>query len=505
MGQMSVQFFDPSGTPYGIQRLTTDSGNLTDNIPVFSLADPQGNYIESHLDADGEHYLGTAVIQAIHESAINVTSTNLASGATFTGASGDSTLGANGIQLFHTADQDCILYIDQSGSATDFTNSLTDSFDCLANAPCSRTFVSVAPYYRLRVKNIGNATTTTLFTATALTPIINPLPRSLSEDNRLQSESTLTSRDHSERHSRITPTGELGVSPTYRIIGHSFSGLVKDTNFWTEAVAAAGTVTQSGGEIKLATGVTANGSASYYTNTSARFVAGTPNRFAGSFAFSSTSADNLRRAGAYDANNGFFFQLVGTTFSIGSRKGGVDSLVSSGSFNGRYGVNFTPITATETYYNIQIEYNADGAFFYVNDKLLHELISPHLTLALTLPVYIENVNSGGSITNIDFDSVGAVIQREGQIQTEPIYKQITGASTNILKYGAGKLHSIVNTNNSGSCTIYDNTSAAAPIIATIDLAKVVGAIPFGNLGVPFYTGLTIVTVGVAATITVVYE
>ena len=83
-----------------------------------------------------------------------------------------------------------------------------------------------------------------------------------------------------------------------------------------------------------------------------------------------------------------------------------------------------------------------------------------------------------------------------------VLKYIAGAATTICKYGAGDFHRIVNNDNAGSCIIYDNVAGAGTIIASIDLTKVLGSI---EINAPFSTGLTIVTTGATAKVTMVYE
>lgn len=71
--------------------------------------------------------------------------------------------------------------------------------------------------------------------------------------------------------------------------------------------------------------------------------------------------------------------------------------------------------------------------------------------------------------------------------------------------GAGMLHSII-VNQAGTlCTIYDQTSAAVPIMGIIDTNKTTGIIGSISYETPFFNGLTIVTTGAGTNITVVYE
>ena len=468
------------------------------NIPQgISILDVNGDLIDTVSDSDGSPHLGVAIIQKVTDSSGNSTTANLAAGATFTGT-GQETYGANAIQMFHYADQDCTIYIDQGTAVDNFE--LTDELVCLANNPCSRIFASVAPFYRMRVKNNGASATTDHKTLTAVTPIINPMPRSLSDDDRLKVESTLTGKENTERHVWVTPSRDISVAETTKLIGTSFDGTTKDPNFWTEAVTGTGTVTQAG-EIQLNTGTTANSTAAYQTVRRARFVAGSALRLNGVFKLvTAGTMNNLRRWGAYDTTDGFFFQINGTTFSIGTRKASSDTLVSSGSFNGNYGPSIT--ISESKYYKYEIEWTPRAVFFYVDGKLLHKIGTGHLSNFLTLPAKFENVNSGGLTTDVSFDCLSLIISRLGPLHTNPTYKYIAGATTTILKYGAGELHTIVNNDNSGSMIIYDNTAGSGTIIASVDLAKVLGTLTFDA---PFNTGLTIVTTGAGAKITVMYE
>jgi len=461
-----------------------------------TIVDSLGNAIDSQPDADGDYHLGVALIQSIISSTNNYTDTNLASGATFTGTA-DETFGINGIQVYHFADRDCIIYIDQSLDATNWD--ICDTFECLANNACSRTFASVAPYYRARVTNTDLSATTALRFATGMAPVISTLPRSLTDDDRVKVESTITGKINSDRHAWISPTNTLNVNENSGIVGTNFDGTLKDPNFWTETVTGSGAVTQTG-EIKLTTGVTANSTAKYNSVRSGRFVVGSALIFTGAYKFNDALvADNIRRCGAYDVDEGFFFELDGLTLNVGSRKVTVDTLISSGDFNGIYGPNF--IIDPAVYYKLDIEWTPIGAFYYINNKLLHKSVGGHLTKRLTQPITFENINSNGNIIDVTFDCLGVVISREGKLRTASTYKYISGAANTLCKVGAGDLHSINVTNNSGSVTVYDGTSAAGIIITTIDSLKVQGSFLFDA---PFSTGLFIVTTG-SAIITVTYE
>jgi len=477
--------------------------DLTETQPA-TLLDSVGNSIASFQDAGGNYHLASAMIQNILTSSGNTTTTNLTAGTTFTGVA-EEAFGISGIQVFHSADQDCIIYVDQSVDNTfaDTTQTIIDSFECLANLPCTRTYTSVAPYFRLRITNTGSSATTKILSAAGMTPIINPLPRSLTEDGRLVCENTIVGQQNTERHVWVTPTNSMSVESPVRLVGTNFDGAVKDTNFWTEAVTGTGSVTQSG-EIQLDTGITANSTASYTSVRKARFVVGAALKFQGLFKFvTAGTTDNVRRCGAYETTDGFFFQLDGTVFSIGYRKTSSDTLVSSGSFNGNYGPNFTPLITQ--YYKLEIEWTPKGVFFYVDGKLLHKDGTGHRSNKMTLPITFENVNDNGCIVDVAFDCLGVVIVRLGNLITNSTSYHISGnAATHVLKYGAGVLQKIMFNNTSGtSITIYDNTSAAAPVIGIITTAS--AALGGWTYDVPFSNGLTLVTVGNSLDATVIYE
>ena len=69
------------------------------------------------------------------------------------------------------------------------------------------------------------------------------------------------------------------------------------------------------GEIKLTTGITANSTSQYDSVRRARFVVGSAMQFTGAHKFNDALVtDNIRRCGAYDDDEGFFFELDGSVF-----------------------------------------------------------------------------------------------------------------------------------------------------------------------------------------------
>lgn len=463
------------------------------------LQDKDGNYIEAHQDVDGEYYLGVANIQAIHVDADNTSSTNLTSSNsyTFTGP-GTSTLGVAALQWSLKTDQNATVYIDQSPNGTDWD--ISDRFDYYySEGGAGGTVQAVNSYWRIRVVLTGTTDTTYFRLQGVLCPIAEPLPRSLDSYGRLKTAGCVQDCETGTR-AEVEPLGSLKTIIPIRLVGTGFEGTTKDTNFWTEVVTGTGSITQAG-EITVATGITADSTAQYNSVRRARKVPGATNEFRCVARLSTVAqANNLRRIGPYDSTDGFFFQINGTTFGVGSRKGGSDTIVNSGSFNGNYGAFVTIDTNVK---RLTITYTALSAKFFVDGVLLHTITGTTSSLAntLTLPIRMENNNSGGNTTNNSFQVRFATILRLGNLATNNTYKFISTNATTICKYGAGRLQRIVNCDNAGTVTIYDNTAASGTVIAIIDTAKALGTLEFDA---SFNNGLTIVSAG-NCKVAVIYE
>lgn len=422
------------------------------------------------------------------------------------------TLGINSIQVFCHTDQNCTLYVDQGLDGTNWD--ITDELSTLADVTISRIIYSVAPYFRVRVTNLSTTTTASdVRIAAGMTPVINPLPRALTDDQRLKCEGTISGRENTERHVWVNPTNELAISPVYRMVGTNFDGDTKDTNFWTDGSLRDGTVTQDGGEIELETNTTANGLALYQSVRKARFVAGSAQLMSGAANWvTAGTADNLRRVGAYtldvdlDPDDGFFFQLSGTTFSVGYSRAESVTLVNSGSFNGNYGSTWSP--TADTYYRITIEFTPMGALWYINGTLLHKIGMAHMSDFMTLPITIENENTGDSTTEVVFDSVGLYIARQGELQTNPTSKRVSGTSETQFKYGAGTLKGAIISAvaNGADINIYDGTSTGDTLIwASGNLASKTEPFNIDFYGLPFSDGLFLEIDDSNADVVLVYE
>lgn len=471
------------------------------------LADSSGNPIEVET-VSGNKYLGTTILQDVHVSSGNSSVENLNSGSTFTGTA-EETLAFNSIQVNIKADQNCTVYVEQSMEGTNWD--IVDSFNYYTHfggvaVGNSWSTQLTASYARVRVTNNGLSATTTFRLQTAMCPIVETVARALTADGRMKSEDTIVDPE-TLKAVEISPLRELKVIEPSRLVGVSFGGSTKETNFWGETVTGSGAVTQSG-QVSLTTGATANSTVKYATVRYARFVPSSVNQFRSIARFTTAgTTNNVRRIGAYDANDGFFFQLSGTTFSVVARKTAVDTPVNSGSFSGNLGATYVLNTAPHRF---SIVYSNLSAQFYIDDKLIHTISSSTdpSTSTLNFPVTLQNNNSGGSTSPVTLDVRVASITRLGNLVTDSIYRNITTATTTICKYSAGRLHKLClnsPSQQSGIVTMYDNTSATGTTLATLQWTSNNSQLPQSiNYDMPFSTGLTIVT-SAATNITVVYE
>jgi hypothetical protein len=111
---------------------------------------------------------------------------------------------------------------------------------------------------------------------------------------------------------------------------------------------------------------------------------------------------------------------------------------------------------------------------------------------------VPKAGAGAAASGQQFAYGALSMQQEGYS-----YKNITTATTTVVKSGAGVLHSIVinKPGTTDTLTIYDNTSGSGTKIGTITVS---GSTPY-VFDVAFGTGLTIVSGGTAGDYTVSYR
>ena len=314
----------------------------------------------------------------------------------------------------------------------------------------------------------------------------------------------------------VTPIRELRVVSDHRLVGTTFVDSVLDTNFWSTATVNSGLVTVSSGSVFIyaSTSTQVDGRAYLMTKKTARYVTGSANEYRAVLRISTdvpTVGVNDMRWGVASTNpdtesvigDGIYFRYSNGTFYVGYRTNGVETNISTANFSG------TVPTITGNYTRYQIVYTNLGATYYVNDVLVHRITATTTTLGHTVnfKARAQNYNSGGANSNNIVEAKLLCILRLGAAETDPVGRYLGTAGSYVLKFGPGKLHSVVIIAIGGvgsSISVYDSTfTSAGNTIAVIDTAKT--SIATLGYSVPFNNGLFVVPAGTFGNVTVVYE
>jgi len=474
------------------------------------MSDDGRTPVVSHASTDGDYHLGVTSIQSVFVSTSNHYATALPLNAVFYGTK-ETTLGVAGIQVMLKADQNMTVKVQQTGDGSNWD--VEDSYTYLySKGGASWTTQAVGSDYRVVVQNTGDTNATYTRLDTALCPIVEALPRALSANGNLRVGVEELSYVPLNSHAKISPMGNLRTTPTARLIGASFgdSGVI-DASFWGSTAVGTASLTDTGNAISLATGAGASGGKAYLQSVrTGRYVAGQSNYFRSILYPPAVAGTNTRRWGAFNANDGYFFEHDGTTLSVVCRKGGSDAnKISSGSFNGDLGASYT-LSATAT--TFEIYWTNKAAWLLMDDMLLHKFTGSTATLTNTnaLPCRSENVNAAGNTNANTLEVRSMTINRCGDLATQPILKNLNTASTNILKYGAGNLHNI-NQNIAGAgasrMIVYDGiTPSALGSWGTYDTGITSAAPTWDFSKAPFFNGLLVILTGSpTADVNVIYE
>jgi hypothetical protein len=304
-----------------------------------------------------------------------------------------------------------------------------------------------------------------------------------------------------------TPNNELITTDKIRIVGATFNGAALDTAFWT-AAASTGTVTVASSELILTSGTANAHYAKVYSARRANLVTGCPNNFRSLLRIESSDNDITCRLGVGwgatmpTVTDGAYFKIVGSTISVNTMANTSETSVASGSFNGTYAA--PTLTNNNTF---EILYTANKVYFLINTILVHtaSFATTHWTSNTNNFHAFADVTNTGDSAAVKYIFRSMFVARIGKMLTVPAYQHIAGAATTVCKLSGGILHAIV-VNQAGTlCTIYDQTSAAVPIMGIVDTNKTTGTIGSIDYECPFFNGLTIVTTGAGSDITVIYE
>jgi hypothetical protein len=309
----------------------------------------------------------------------------------------------------------------------------------------------------------------------------------------------------------FTPSYALQVAQPYRLVGTTF-GTTNDAVFWTPANVG-GTATVGSGIATVVSGTVAANYGKFTSVRPARFVIDEPHKFRGLMRLTATTVANTVRAWgpvvlspAVTPINGLYYSVDGTgALSVNTVTASVVTSVASGSFNGA-----SPTYTVDTNEHIyDIVYSVSGIWFAIDGVLIHKitLTTAPFSTVVDLPINFWATSTGTS-AGATLQCWGAAIHRLGRDLSAPVGTYVTGAATTTLKTGSGIVQSMnisAITNNS-TVLLYDATTAVAPIIYGFNSGNVNQTSPvnFGG-GLPFYTGLTMVTVGAGIQVTIVYE
>lgn len=509
--QTLLRVMPSSGSILESNAAVRDAGDalLTKSIITGKNSLTGVDYIDVKSTPDG----GLIINQNIQVDPTNSSTANLTAGSTYIGATA-SNITATVIQVFLKTDQNCLVHVDQSQDGVNWD--ISDSYNYYASIGNFGININAfGTYYRVRVQNIGSATTTYFRLQTITVPVYNTLPRSLSQDGWLQT--TVNHVQDSNGYELLyTPSGTgTSISP-FRLVGGSYSYNTLDSNFWTANVGTGGTAGVTNGELVLTTGTTANNAANVASVYSAKFIGGTSNKLHALVRFpdAGTATNNTRRIGTYFGNSGptlgagAFVQHSNGVFALGTRLNGVDTLITNGNLNGRLGSTFT---ITSNLIELYIIYQPDYVAWFVDDVLLHS--QPFLTTPWSqthhFPIFAENYNTNGSTANVALNVRHASVFRLGSADTQAVGKYQSGTTAGITyKIGAGSLLGIIisNITNTANVTLYDSTTAAGTILWSSG-ALSARAIPISLdfKGIAFSNGLTITITGAACNTLVTFE
>lgn len=291
----------------------------------------------------------------------------------------------------------------------------------------------------------------------------------------------------------LTSYRERVVAPRYTILSDSIAdGLA---TIWTSTVANGGTNTVSGGEGLIASGTSATGSAQL-SSTVPLYLPGQSAWLLAAARFGDTgSAGNVRRLGAFTVSgttpqNGFYYELDGTTFNAVTVKAGVATATAVASWSRLATAPFTP---DANYHLFEIRWTANRAEFFIDNVLRHvaTVTNSPITATLNFPMTVQSISTSGStdrvlyVRNIGLGRFGLPDNQKVTPASETASGTIT--TQNLVPAGAATTGSAVELLLNGASGIAVQVTGtytgALSLQATVDGATWVtlGGSPFLNV------------------------
>lgn len=301
----------------------------------------------------------------------------------------------------------------------------------------------------------------------------------------------------------VSPMRGLRTVQSTRLVGASFEGTTVDTAFWTVGTNTGATVAQANSQVV----VTSSGTNSSATMTSVRrgrYLSSNSN-YARLVVRIPTLGEqgNTRRWGAFDTDNGIFFQYASGVFGIVRRKNGADTVIANGDFNGD-AASYSLDTNVHTY---EIHWTNSAAWFYVDNTLIHtwRFSTETMCATMSLRMGLESTNNASGTAAASIECRVSSLARLGPAHARPRSFYTNTANTFVLKRSPGSLDRvIVGTRGTGGATVsfYDNVTGSGTPMFVLDGVNSLGAI---DLDIDFFNGLSMVTTSGIGHITVLYD
>lgn len=241
--------------------------------------------------------------------------------------------------------------------------------------------------------------------------------------------------------------GRLRTSAPYTLFEsqnqYNASGLL-----WEDVLTAGGTSTHQAASSTVRLRVAASGDKVVrQTRQYLRYRPGKSQFVAVTFQSDSTNdADVRRRVGYFDANNGVFYEQVGTALKICLRDGGSDDCKAQTDWNvdtlngsGRSGKTLNAVKSQILVIDLQwlgvgrvrVGFDVDGVFEVAHEFLNANVITDTYMATANLPVRYEIEATGTISTTHDLFAICSTVQSEGGFESELGYPRGAGSITGI--------------------------------------------------------------------------